>query len=87
MLPVVGDDGTTRMVRSCLEGPVFHGDRVSFDDIGTIPPDAVGAPQPAVVKPVPVSAQHATAQHATSPAAPAPATPDAVDSEDQELAR
>jgi len=50
VLPVVGDDGATRMVRSCVEGPVFHGDRVRFDDIGSIPADAVGAPEPAPVK-------------------------------------
>ena len=42
----LGDDGETRMVRSCVDGPVFHGDRVRFDDIGTIPSDAVGAPEP-----------------------------------------
>ncbi|MDQ1486979.1 MAG: dihydroorotate dehydrogenase electron transfer subunit [Actinomycetota bacterium] len=47
VLPVIGDDGETRMVRSCVDGPVFHGNRVRFDDIGTIPLDAVGAPQPA----------------------------------------
>jgi dihydroorotate dehydrogenase electron transfer subunit len=45
VLPVIGDDGETRMVRSCVDGPVFHGERVRFDDIGTIPPDAVGAPE------------------------------------------
>jgi len=45
VLPVVGDDGQTRMVRSCVEGPVFHAERVRFDDIGTIPADAVGAPE------------------------------------------
>jgi dihydroorotate dehydrogenase electron transfer subunit len=50
VLPVVGDDGETRMVRSCVEGPVFHGDRVRFDDIGSIPADAIGAPEPAPVK-------------------------------------
>jgi dihydroorotate dehydrogenase electron transfer subunit len=44
VLPVIGDDGQTRMVRSCVDGPVFHGDRVRFDDIGTIPTDTVGAP-------------------------------------------
>jgi dihydroorotate dehydrogenase electron transfer subunit len=44
VLPVVGDDGLTRMVRSCVEGPVFAGDRVRFDDVGTVPSDAVGAP-------------------------------------------
>jgi len=37
VLPVVGDDGQTRMLRSCVEGPVFRGDRVRWDDIGTIP--------------------------------------------------
>ncbi|HEX7104768.1 MAG TPA: dihydroorotate dehydrogenase electron transfer subunit [Acidothermaceae bacterium] len=46
VLPVIGDDGQTRMVRSCVDGPVFHGDRVRFDDIGVIPPDTVGAPEP-----------------------------------------
>jgi dihydroorotate dehydrogenase electron transfer subunit len=32
------------MLRSCVEGPVFRGDRVRWDDIGTIPADTVGAP-------------------------------------------
>ncbi|GAA3116544.1 dihydroorotate dehydrogenase electron transfer subunit [Streptosporangium carneum] len=44
VLPVIGDDGVTRMVRSCVEGPVFRGERVRFDDVGTIPFDALGAP-------------------------------------------
>ncbi len=44
VLPVVGDDGVTRMVRACTDGPVFRGDRVRWADIGTIPPDAYGAP-------------------------------------------
>jgi dihydroorotate dehydrogenase electron transfer subunit len=43
VLPVVGDDGLTRMVRSCVEGPVFLGDRVRWDDVGTVPADAVGS--------------------------------------------
>ena len=43
VLPVVGDDGLTRMVRSCVEGPVFLGDRVRWDDVGTVPVDTVGA--------------------------------------------
>ncbi|TAL23388.1 MAG: dihydroorotate dehydrogenase electron transfer subunit [Frankiales bacterium] len=43
VLPVVGDDGLTRMVRSCVEGPVFLGDRVRWDDVGTVPLDTVGA--------------------------------------------
>ena len=44
VLPVVGDDGCTRMVRSCVEGPVFPGDRVRWADVGTVPVDTVGAP-------------------------------------------
>jgi len=44
VLPVVGNDGITRMVRSCVDGPVFRGDRVRWDDVGTIPFDALGAP-------------------------------------------
>lgn len=46
VLPVVGDDGITRMVRSCVEGPVFRGDRVRWDDVDTVPADAFGAPVP-----------------------------------------
>jgi dihydroorotate dehydrogenase electron transfer subunit len=44
VLPVRGSDGQTRMVRSCVEGPVFHGEQVRFDAVGTVPPDALGAP-------------------------------------------
>jgi dihydroorotate dehydrogenase electron transfer subunit len=43
VLPVVGEDGQTRMTRACLEGPVFAGERVRFAALGSIPPDAVGA--------------------------------------------
>ena len=43
VLPIVGDDGLTRMLRSCVEGPVFRGDRVRWDDVGTVPADTVGA--------------------------------------------
>ena len=43
VLPVVGDDGETRMVRSCVDGPVFRGERVRWDDVGTVPDDACGA--------------------------------------------
>jgi dihydroorotate dehydrogenase electron transfer subunit len=50
VLPVVGEDGTTRMVRSCVEGPVFRGDRVRWDDVGTVPADAFGAPVPVSVE-------------------------------------
>ncbi len=45
VLPVVGDDGTTHMARTCVEGPVFRGERVRWDDVGTIPFDAMGAPR------------------------------------------
>ncbi|MGI9093457.1 MAG: dihydroorotate dehydrogenase electron transfer subunit [Mycobacteriales bacterium] len=43
VLPVVGDDRVTRMVRSCVDGPVFAADRVRWDDVGTVPADALGA--------------------------------------------
>ncbi|NHA69652.1 dihydroorotate dehydrogenase electron transfer subunit [Phycicoccus flavus] len=50
VLPVTGADGRTRMVRSCVEGPVFRGDRVRWDaldgGITRVPDDAVGAPRP-----------------------------------------
>ena len=58
VLPVVGDDGRTRMLRACTEGPVFDGDRLRWDAIGApapqrppgtgarVPEDAVGAPAP-----------------------------------------
>ena len=49
VMPVVGDDGRTRMVRSCVEGPVFRGDRVRWDAFeggrAHVPDDAVGAPR------------------------------------------
>jgi dihydroorotate dehydrogenase electron transfer subunit len=44
VLPVVGTDQITRMVRSCVDGPVFRGERIRWDDVGTIPFDAFGAP-------------------------------------------
>ena len=42
-LPVVGEDGVTRMVRACTEGPVFRGDRVRWGEVGTVPADTWGA--------------------------------------------
>ena len=49
VMPVVGNDGRTRMVRSCVEGPIFRGDRVRWDAFesgwGRVPDDAVGAPR------------------------------------------
>jgi dihydroorotate dehydrogenase electron transfer subunit len=43
VLPVIGVDGQTRMLRSCVDGPVFAGDRIRWDSLGTVPADAVGA--------------------------------------------
>ncbi|MEN9923211.1 MAG: hypothetical protein RIS09_725 [Actinomycetota bacterium] len=45
VLPVRDESGVTRMVRSCLEGPVFRGDYVRFDEVGSIPEDCIGAPR------------------------------------------
>ena len=42
VLPVIGDDGVTRMLRSCVEGPIFRGDRVRWSDVGTIPDGTLG---------------------------------------------
>ncbi|HZB66860.1 MAG TPA: dihydroorotate dehydrogenase electron transfer subunit [Ornithinibacter sp.] len=48
VLPVTGNDGVTRMVRSCVEGPVFRGDRVRWDafadGVCRVPADTLGAP-------------------------------------------
>jgi len=43
VLPVVGEDGKSRFVRSCVEGPIFDGARIRWQDVGTLPPDLVGA--------------------------------------------
>jgi dihydroorotate dehydrogenase electron transfer subunit len=43
VLPVVGDDGVSRFVRSCVEGPVFDAGRVRWSDVGTVPADLYGA--------------------------------------------
>lgn len=40
VLPVVGEDGVTHMVRACTEGPVLRGDRVRWADLGAVPEDA-----------------------------------------------
>jgi dihydroorotate dehydrogenase electron transfer subunit len=48
VLPVTAADGTTKMVRSCVEGPVFRGSSVRWDAFengyGRVPSDAAGAP-------------------------------------------
>jgi dihydroorotate dehydrogenase electron transfer subunit len=43
VLPVRGDDGLTRFVRSCVDGPVFDAARIRWSDVGKLPPDLVGA--------------------------------------------
>ena len=43
VLPVRGEDGRSRFVRSCVDGPVFDGERVRWDDVGRLPGDLVGA--------------------------------------------
>lgn len=44
VLPIRDAAGVTRMLRSCVEGPVFRGDSVRFDEVGSIPDDCLGAP-------------------------------------------
>ncbi len=52
VLPVRGEDGVTRMTRSCVEGPTFDGERVRWDAISigpggatsAVPADCLGAP-------------------------------------------
>ena len=48
VLPVVGEDGVSRLVRSCVDGPCFDGARVRWDDLGTVPADLLGASAPGV---------------------------------------
>ena len=43
VLPVRGDDNVVRMVRSCVEGPVFAGHSVQWDSIGAVPAGISGA--------------------------------------------
>ncbi len=43
VLPVVGEDGVSRLVRSCVDGPCFDGTRIRWNDIGTVPADLDGA--------------------------------------------
>jgi dihydroorotate dehydrogenase electron transfer subunit len=33
VLPVAGPDGVVRQARVCTDGPVFRGDRVSWDSV------------------------------------------------------
>jgi len=43
VLPVRGTDGASRFVRSCVDGPVFDASAIRWADVGTLPPDLVGA--------------------------------------------
>jgi dihydroorotate dehydrogenase electron transfer subunit len=43
VLPVRGDDGVSKFVRSCVDGPVFDADRVRWSDVGKVPADLYGA--------------------------------------------
>jgi dihydroorotate dehydrogenase electron transfer subunit len=43
VLPVIGDDGRSRFLRSCVDGPTFDSDRVRWQDVGKLPSDLVGA--------------------------------------------
>jgi dihydroorotate dehydrogenase electron transfer subunit len=43
VLPVRCDDGQSRFLRSCVDGPVFDAARVRWDDVGVLPPDLLGA--------------------------------------------
>jgi dihydroorotate dehydrogenase electron transfer subunit len=43
VLPVEDAAGQVRMTRACVEGPVFHGERVRWAELGTVPADALGA--------------------------------------------
>jgi dihydroorotate dehydrogenase electron transfer subunit len=43
VLPVRGEDGQSRFVRACVDGPVFDAAQVRWDDVGTLPADLVGA--------------------------------------------
>jgi dihydroorotate dehydrogenase electron transfer subunit len=65
VLPVVGSDGVTRIVRACTDGPVFRADLVRWDDVNTIPFDALGAP--GWKPPHPVPTQDPGAPSARSP--------------------
>jgi dihydroorotate dehydrogenase electron transfer subunit len=37
VLPVQNEDGTTSMLRSCIDGPVMDGSVVRWDLVGKVP--------------------------------------------------
>jgi len=84
VLPVVGSDGITRIVRSCVDGPVFRGDMVRWDDVGTIPFDALGAPG---WKPPRTAADLPNGRPAPAPSAPARSAPPSQSAQPSQSAR
>ena len=48
VLPVLDDDGVTRMTRACTAGPVLRAERIRWDAVhaggASVPADAIGAP-------------------------------------------
>ncbi|MEU8763907.1 dihydroorotate dehydrogenase electron transfer subunit [Streptomyces sp. NPDC048659] len=53
VLPVAGPDGTTRLVRSCTEGPVFDGTTVRWSEAGV--PGPAASPATSTPMPTPLS--------------------------------
>ena len=45
VLPVKDSDGQIKMLRSCVEGPIFNGQSVQWEALGTIPPGTYGGPK------------------------------------------
>jgi dihydroorotate dehydrogenase electron transfer subunit len=43
VIPVKGEDGVIRMLRSCIDGPVMDGSRVMWDSARKIPEGTWGA--------------------------------------------
>ena len=44
VLPISGEDGVVRMLRTCIDGPVVDGSKVVWNSRGRIPEGTLGAP-------------------------------------------
>lgn len=44
VLPISGEDGVVRMLRTCIDGPVVDGSKVVWNSRGKIPEGTLGAP-------------------------------------------
>ena len=44
VLPISGEDGIVRMLRTCIDGPVVDGSKVVWNSRGKIPEGTLGAP-------------------------------------------